>query len=165
MLKVNELAKSAGVSPHIVRYYARLGLVRPARRGSNGYKEFEAADVRRIKFIRLTRGLGFTLAEIAEIVEMSRRRKSPCPMVRDIMQRRLLDTNDELEQMLILKRRIAKALDLWRTMPDTVPTGEQICHLIESMGESDSRLTSELLGRRRPVLHPKTTRRTHGQST
>ncbi len=138
MLKVNELARDAGVSPHIVRYYTRVGLIKPARRDANGYKQFELADIKRLLFIRRARGLGFTIAEIAEILRMSRRRETPCPMVREIMERRFLETTGELEQIVALKQRIARALEQWRSMPDRVPTGDEICRLIETVPEGDA---------------------------
>jgi len=161
VLKVNELARNAGVSPHIVRYYTRVGLIRPARRSANGYKQFEPADIKRLLFIRRARGLGFTLAEIAEIMRMSRRRQTPCPMVREIMQRRFLETTGELEQILALKQRIARALEQWRSIPDSVPTGDEICRLIEAMEECDPPAANAIPGMRRLCPPPRAPRRLH----
>ncbi len=149
MLKVNDLARNAGVSVHIVRYYTRVGLIRPVRRSVNGYKQFEQADIKRLLFIRRARGLGFTLTDIAEIMRMSRSRQTPCPMVREIMQRRFRETTGELEQILALKHRIAHALEQWRSLPDSVPTGDEICRLIEGMEECDPPFATTIPVRRK----------------
>lgn len=150
MLRVTELARRVGISAHSVRYYTRIGLLQPARRGANGYKEFAVGDINRLLFIRRARHIGFTLAEISQVLRMSRRKQTPCPLVREIMQRRLSETTDELEHILQLKKRIARALEQWRSAPDSVPTGDEVCRLIESMDELEILHTSERGTDRRP---------------
>lgn len=68
---IGNLARAAGVSVETVRYYERRGLLdRPVRRGSE-YREYSDADVARLHFIRRAKELGFTLAEIGELLPVS----------------------------------------------------------------------------------------------
>ena len=70
-MTIGALAKKASVSVDTIRYYERGGLLpRPARRGS-GYREYRDADVKRLRFVRRAGALGFTLAEIAELLSLS----------------------------------------------------------------------------------------------
>ena len=70
---IGNLARAAGVSVETVRYYERRGLLdRPIRRGSE-YREYSDADVARLRFIRRAKALGFTLAEIGELLPVSDR--------------------------------------------------------------------------------------------
>ena len=133
-MRVIELARSAGTSTDAVRYYARVGLLSPKRNAANGYREFSAGDVKRLWFIKRAQSLGFSLAEIATIIRHARQRKSPCPMVRDIIQKHLEQTGEELEQLILLRDRMKKAVRRWKRMPDRVPDGDEICRLIESDG-------------------------------
>jgi DNA-binding transcriptional MerR regulator len=65
---IGSLAREAGVNVETVRYYERRGLVRrPVRHGSE-YREYSDADVARIRLIRRAKDLGFTLAEIRELL-------------------------------------------------------------------------------------------------
>lgn len=64
---VNELAKRAGVKPHVVRYYARIGLL-PYKRQENGYKWFDSNALDRLQFILLTRNLGISIDDIAKVL-------------------------------------------------------------------------------------------------
>lgn len=64
---VNELAKHVGLQPHVVRYYARIGLL-PYKRQENGYKWFDSNALDRIQFILLFRKLGFSINEIAQVL-------------------------------------------------------------------------------------------------
>lgn len=134
-LGVAEIARVAGVSAHTVRYYARRGLLRPRRNPRNGYREFAPQDQRVMSFIRRSQSLGFTLGEIATILERARRRESPCPVVREIVCRRVDEFGTRLRELVEMRRRMNRALARWRRMPDRVPTGEEICHLIESVAE------------------------------
>lgn len=136
MMNVSELAKRAGVTGHTVRYYSRLGLLKPQRDPRSRYKKFTESDIARLQFILRARSLGFTLSEIAEIFRRSARRQSPCPMVRDIVRRRIEETTGRLDAVLALRERMKRALALWETMPDQVPDGNAICALIEAAGDS-----------------------------
>lgn len=67
-LTIGRLARDAGVGVETVRFYQRRGLLPlPERRGS-GYREYTDRDRRRLVFIRRARDLGFTLAEIGELL-------------------------------------------------------------------------------------------------
>ena len=134
-MTVNQVARQAGVSPHTVRYYTRIGLLRPAKRRDNGYKEFTAREVDRLKFIRRAQRLGFTLAEIEEIMRRASRHESPCPLVREIVQRRLEESRAALDEVSALVSRMERALAAWATMKDGVPDGHAVCALIESLNE------------------------------
>ena len=73
-ISIGTLARQAGVNIDTVRYYERSGLLpAPARRPS-GYRAYPANAVRRLRFIRRTRELGFTLEEIAALLALSGRR-------------------------------------------------------------------------------------------
>ena len=68
---IGNLARAADVSVETVRYYERRGKVeRPVRRGSE-YREYSDTDVARLRFIRRAKALGFTLAEIRELLQVS----------------------------------------------------------------------------------------------
>ena len=131
-MMVNELVQRAGVTAHAVRYYVKAGLLKPKRNLSNRYKQFANGDVGRVRFVRRAQQLGFTLAEIAEIFRTSGRRQSPCPLVRQIVERRFVDKCAELDELAALRERLAAAIERWKLLPDAIPTGDDICHLIES---------------------------------
>jgi MerR family Zn(II)-responsive transcriptional regulator of zntA len=133
-LGVAEIARAVGVSPHTVRYYVARGLLEPKKDPASGYHLFTARDARTLAFVRRAQALGFTLREVETIVAMSRRRESPCPMVRDVVQRRLGEFLGRLTELDHTCRRMHGALRKWARMPDTVPHGDEICRLIESVG-------------------------------
>lgn len=67
---IGKLAKSANVNVETVRFYERLGLLqRPAPR-RDGFREYQPSDTERICFIKRAQGLGYTLREIKELLEL-----------------------------------------------------------------------------------------------
>ena len=133
-MTVRELAAKGGVEAHVIRYYTRIGLLCPTRDVRNGYKSYSSSELVRLRFIHQAQSLGFTLSEIARIFEASNRRESPCPAVRAAIQRRIEENKARLEELLGLQQRMEVALIQWAGMPDGVPTGGSVCHLIETAG-------------------------------
>lgn len=136
-LTVSELAKSIGVPAHVVRYYTRAGLLKPRRDRGNRYRLYTDADVTRLRFIRRAKLLGFTLDDIRQILRDADRRRSPCPTTRKIIVTRLNESKKRLAALVELEGRMKTAIKAWRSMPDAVPTGDSICHLIEAVTRGD----------------------------
>ncbi|HEB97715.1 MAG TPA: MerR family transcriptional regulator [Sedimenticola thiotaurini] len=134
-MTVTELANRSGATPHAVRYYTRMGLLRAERNPNNGYRLYRDREVGWLRFIRQAKQLGYTLSEIREIMHDSDRGDSPCPRVRRILLRRIEENRRQLEELLALQRRMEQALEQWSQMPDGVPDGHSVCHLIESFNE------------------------------
>ena len=137
-MTVNELARRARVAPHVVRYYARIGLLHAVRQPGSGYRLFTERDCRRLCFIRQAQALGFSLAEIGAILQEGDQGKSPCPRVRDILRRRIKENEETLKDLIRLQERMQTALKTWAKMPDGLPDGETVCHLIEAVDDSDT---------------------------
>ncbi len=132
-LTVHQLAERAETTPHAVRYYTRIGLLKPDRHPENGYKLFAYDDVRRLRFIRQAKALGFTLNEIADVLHDAEQGRSPCPRARGLIKRRIEENRRKLEKLAELQRRMEEALAAWERMPDGMPDGHTVCHLIESL--------------------------------
>ncbi len=130
-MKVSDLAKAAEVNPDTVRFYTREGLLKPTRNPDNNYQQYDAEDLRRLRFARRARQLGFSLPEIRSILAQADEHHSPCPMVRDIFEARLAEVEKEIAQLQQLRERMKNALGAWQTMPDGTPDGHTICRLIE----------------------------------
>ena len=132
MMKVRELTRRSGVPDHVVRYYTRIGLLKPSRSPRNGYKQYRDSDVSRLRFIRQAKSLGYTLGEITRIFHEASPRSSPCPMVRQIIAGRIEENRSRLNELAALQKRMEHALVEWSKLPDGKPDGESVCYLIES---------------------------------
>lgn len=132
MLTVTELTTRSDATPHAVRYYTRLGLLRAERNPDNGYHLYKLRDITWLRFIRQAKQLGYTLNEIKEIMHDADQGRSPCPRVRKIIQQRIVENRLHLEALMALQTRMESALLDWADKPDGIPDGDSVCHLIES---------------------------------
>lgn len=139
MMTAAVLAKRTDTPIFTVRYYTRIGLLKPSRNLKNGYKVYKQTDKERLKFITAAKELGFTLAEIEEILDHAAHGESPCPMVREIVVKRIEENRQKLQQMKRLQKRLERAAEVWQTMKDSEPDGYSVCRLIESFADSDAR--------------------------
>lgn len=70
-LTIGQLARHAGVGVETIRFYEREGLLAEPERRPSGYRQYPAEVVRRVRFIRHAKELGFTLREIQGLLELS----------------------------------------------------------------------------------------------
>jgi hypothetical protein len=87
-----------------------------------------------VLFIKRAQRLGFSIPDIRAILRESQRGGTPCPLVREIIAERIAERDREVEEVLALRSRMKEALARWSRLPDTVPTGDEICALIEQEG-------------------------------
>lgn len=73
VLRIGDVASATGVSADALRFYERRGLLRPAARRPSGYREYTEETVRLVRFIRQAQALGFTLAEVEDLVRLRER--------------------------------------------------------------------------------------------
>ena len=135
-MRVSQLANHLNIAPDTVRYYTRIGLITPEINQHNGYKEYGGSDGKRLNFIIGARNLGFSIKDIKSILVESDSGISSCPLVRELIEKRLAETELQFTQTFALRQRMRTAIKEWKDKPDKAPTGEMICHLIESFSQS-----------------------------
>jgi MerR family gold-responsive transcriptional activator of gol and ges genes len=72
LMNIGQASKASGVSAKMVRYYEQTGLIPAAGRTSSGYRDYSDTDVHMLRFIRRARDLGFSVAEIADLLGLWR---------------------------------------------------------------------------------------------
>jgi MerR family copper efflux transcriptional regulator len=71
MHTIGKAAKQAGLSVDTLRYYEREGLLPRPRRTASGYRLYDEAAIARLRFINRAKTLGFTLAQIRELLQLN----------------------------------------------------------------------------------------------
>ncbi|KMT66301.1 MerR family transcriptional regulator [Catenovulum maritimum] len=131
-MTVSELANYWLIKPDTIRYYVKIGLLKPSKNPHNGYKLFSEQEQNKLGFILQAKSLGFTLSDIKQIINQADSGLSPCPQVKEIMAKRLSETEAKLKKMQADFLHMKQALDSWQEQADCQPSGEQICHLIQN---------------------------------
>lgn len=103
----SEVARRAGCSGETLRHYEAVGLLRPKRRGTGEYRDYEARDVARVVLIRNARSLGLSLKAIGDLLRLSDDRALPCEQIDRLATQHLTDVREKIAQL----EQIASALE------------------------------------------------------
>lgn len=110
VLKIGELAKRAKVGVETIRFYERQGLLSEPDRRPSGYRQYEESVVARLEFIRKSKDLGFTLAEIKDLLGLWFDAQTRCEHVRQRAERKIVDIEDKLQTLQNMKRSLRKMI-------------------------------------------------------
>lgn len=91
------LAKRTGVAIDTIRHYERIGLLQPATRLASGYRRYGDTELKRLRFIRRAKRLGFTLEQIHELLALSAGRN--VHSIRKAASARLADVERRIEEL------------------------------------------------------------------
>jgi Hg(II)-responsive transcriptional regulator len=130
-LSIGQLAKQAGVAIDTVRYYERNALLAPAGRLASGYRRYGAAEVKRLRFIRRAKELGFSLDDVRTLLALSDERD--VAKVRRLAQLK----RDAVDQRIAELTRIRTGLD---TLITTCPGHgrDEACPILNALTEEVS---------------------------
>jgi MerR family transcriptional regulator, Zn(II)-responsive regulator of zntA len=130
-MRVSEIAELTRTTADTIRFYSRIGYLKPDKDPINGYRIYGGKDAVRMRFILSARHLGFSVNDVGQLLRQASVGESPCPVARDIVKKRLEETEQSFREMSLLRKRLKTAVESWESKPDLTPTGEMICHLIE----------------------------------
>ncbi len=108
---IGEAARFSGVSAKMVRHYESLGLLARVTRTDSGYRLYNEADVRTLQFIKRGRDLGFSMAEIAELVGLWNNRRRASASVKRIAQKHVSELAQRIDAMQSMQRTLSSLLD------------------------------------------------------
>jgi MerR family copper efflux transcriptional regulator len=103
MLNIGQAAAASGVSAKMIRHYEEVGMLPAARRTASGYRQYAETDVQTLRFIRHSRDLGFSLAEITELLSLWQDRRRSSRQVKALAQAHIEDLNQKLEELQAVK--------------------------------------------------------------
>ena len=106
-LTIGRLAAATGVKVETIRYYERAGLIAPPARTGGNYRSYSTGDLDRLRFIRKTRDLGFTLEEIRAMLDLSRQRDRSCDTIDVIASKHLADVDRKIADLRGLRRELS----------------------------------------------------------
>ena len=130
-MRIGEVAAEAAVNVQTLRYYERVGLLpRPARQPS-GYRAYGTHAVRQVRFIKRAQELGFSLAEIGDLLALREQSQTACHQVEARASSTLDRINEKIRDLECIRRALSEYVDSCRKGP---PRGE--CPLLQALDRS-----------------------------
>ena len=102
-MNIGEAAKASGVSAKMIRHYELVGLMPAASRTDAGWRRYGESDVHTLCFIRQARDLGFSIAEIGELVALWRNRRRPSRQVKALAEAHIRELEQKAQALLAMK--------------------------------------------------------------
>ena len=111
-MQIGRASERTGASPDAIRFYERSGLLPRMPRTDGGFRLYSEKEVATLLFIRRGQRLGFSLAEIHELVSLRTQRHKPCGKVRDALRRKLAHVRGKIRELRELERELGASLRL-----------------------------------------------------
>ena len=134
--RAGELARAVGVSADTLHHYERKGVLTPPRRSANGYREYPAETIDRVRLVRRALAIGFTLDELAQILRARDRGVAPCREVRALAASKLASVEERLQELVAVREELRAVMQAWDARLAQTPAGGR-AELLESLAASE----------------------------
>jgi MerR family copper efflux transcriptional regulator len=111
LFNIGEAATRSGVSAKMVRHYESLGLLPQVKRTESGYRLYGEKEVHTLRFIRRARDLGFSMAEIAELLKLWQDRRRASANVKRIATDHIADLDRRMAEMAQMRQTLQQLVD------------------------------------------------------
>ena len=107
MMTIGEAAARSGVAPKTIRFYEEAGIIKPAARGENRYRAYSEPDVHTLRFIHRARSLGFSLKEVAALLELYHNRRRASGDVKKLALRHVSELDRKIAELTAIRDTIS----------------------------------------------------------
>jgi MerR family transcriptional regulator, copper efflux regulator len=135
------------LSPDTIRHYEKLGVIPKASRSEAGYRLYPESAVERVLVVQRALRIGFTLAELAEVLKTRDAGGAPCQRVFELAQSKLVGIDEDIAALKRTRRYLAKVLAEWDTRMKKA--GGQKAHLLQSLTDAVEKANKPNFRRRR----------------
>ena len=103
-VQIGQAAQQSGVSSKMIRHYESLGLLPSIHRSDGGYRLYRNNDIHTLRFIKRARDLGFSMDDIAELVNLWQNRERSSAQVKRVAANHLQRLQDRISQLQAMER-------------------------------------------------------------
>ena len=128
MMTIGQLAKDAGVNVETVRFYERNGLIAQPSRPRAGYRHYDPQTNRRIRFIREAQELGFSLAEIRQLLALRVDPMTSCAEVKKTADAKITSIDEKITALRTMRNAL---VDITNTCSGEGPTAD--CPILDAL--------------------------------
>lgn len=130
-MQIQAITQQTGISSQTIRYYESIGLLPQPRRLPNGYRDYDAEDVERVRFVAGARQLSLSIDDIREVLALRDDSETPCRIVLDKMQQKANEIQQRIVQLQQMEADLRELYKLGLSFPEEDILGKQcVCHLV-----------------------------------
>ena len=107
-MTIGQLARDAGVNVETIRFYQRKGLIARPSRPAAGYRRYDEEASRRIRFVREAQELGFSLAEIRQLLSLRVDPTTSCAAVKDTAEAKIASIDEKIAALQTMRKALVE---------------------------------------------------------
>lgn len=129
---IGEISKKTNIPVKTIRYYEEFGLLHKPKRSMSQYRVYNQNDIEKLMFIKKSKDLGLTLAEIKKIIKRSSRGvEQTCCLVHEVFEQKITEYENKIKELRSTKKRLNERLHHWINPKDAKNIKFAICPQIE----------------------------------
>ena len=132
-MRIGELAKATGTKAETIRYYERAGILPAADRTDSNYRDYSDEHLATLTFVRRARALGFSMAQVRELLALSDHDDKPCEDVDQLVRQQLREIDGKIADLTALREELGQML--LSCQADRIGA----CRIVESLSASRAR--------------------------
>ena len=109
-MRIGELARATGTKAETIRYYEREGILPAADRTDSNYRDYSDEHLATLTFVRRARELGFSMAQVRELLTLSDHDDKPCDDVDELVQRQMIEVQRKIADLEALRDELGQML-------------------------------------------------------
>ena len=98
-MNIGQVSSRSGIPAKTIRYYESVGLLPEAERAPNGYRRYRDRDLETLRFIQRARGLGFSVRDVADLLNLWRDRDRASADVKALARKHIAEIDERLQQL------------------------------------------------------------------
>ncbi|MTI15155.1 Cu(I)-responsive transcriptional regulator [Sansalvadorimonas verongulae] len=102
-MNISKAAETTGLTAKTIRYYESIGLMSPAYRKANGYRDYDDQHIRQLNFLRHARELGFSLDQCGELLGLYQKSDRRSADVKAMALARIDDIEQKITQLQTMR--------------------------------------------------------------
>ena len=110
-MNIGEAASESGVPAKTIRYYESIGLIPPAVRAENGYRNYSPFDIETLKFIQHARRLGFSVKDVGGLLELWRDKSRTSADVKALALKHIFDVEKRIAELQSIRNTLIDLTD------------------------------------------------------
>jgi|SRR5690554_3190007 len=107
-ITIGQLARRTGTKAETIRYYEKIGLLDEPMRSASNYRFYSDEDVQRLRFVRRTRELGFSIEQIRELMAFACHGEHDCSDVDNMVQAHVEDIEGKIRDLQALQTELGR---------------------------------------------------------
>ena len=110
-MNIGEAASESGVNAKTIRYYESIGLIPPAIRAENGYRNYSPIDIETLKFIQHARRLGFSVKDVGGLLELWRDKSRTSADVKALALKHISEVEKRIAELQSIRKTLIDLTD------------------------------------------------------